>query len=74
MGNELKKIFDDSIKKANNYYNKVHTETEERHFNKGYMKRFIEGKWLNQQEQLDFLIERIFILEEEIKELLAGGK
>ncbi len=33
------------------------------------VKRFIEGKWLNQQEQLDFLIEKIFVLEEIIKEL-----
>jgi len=32
-------------------------------------KRFVEGKWLNQEELLDFLTERIFILEERIKEL-----
>jgi len=32
------------------------------------MKRFIEGKWMNDEEVIDFLVERIFLLQVQIKD------
>ncbi len=35
-------------------------------------RKFIEGKWLNQEEVIDFLVERVFILQARIEHLENG--